>query len=393
MIATLEVDRTLLRTPVRGKQTWTPETIGQAIRALRIQRIALHTSSMRNDRTMSTALVIKGAIGELKTAQSLHRFARAQFGSWSLALLSAGIKPKYVRGRPFMWTKRSIGQIIAALHKEGISLNETDIMKDKSPKTTNIIREVSGRTLQGRSLHPVAKKYFGSWAKAALFSGVNAKSCCDPYWEATLSMPEILKIIQMLKQRKFPLNYAALVNRPKYKNVEFINRRPLRTRSLVRRAEKKFGSWDNAIKAAGIDPLYVRLKSMPNISNFPLLETHAETIMIDGEMRQVVYLGEAPTSPEAALSEMETGRNLGKALAASSKEDPKFTKRIVNEILKISAFDSQQDLAKKVATALKYSVSEEDVFSVLARLSNHFSRLERSGPKRLPAFATAKQLA
>jgi hypothetical protein len=161
----------------------------------------------------------------LRNDRRLHAAALRIFGQWDLAMQACGINPSRVR-RHRRWNRQRVIERIAELACLGRPLNVRAIQISES------------------TLASAADRYFDSWTDALAAAGVNPSR-----W--TLRVPtwtpkRVARTIQQMHRDGTPLNHAAV-----------------RRNSLSRAAVKLFGSWDAALREAGIDPETVRVYRSP----------------------------------------------------------------------------------------------------------------------------------
>jgi len=144
---------------------------------------------------------------------SLYQAARRIYGSWQEALLAAGIAPE--RAMPSeKWPPQKILNTIRHLAKCKRPVN---------------IAKISKRYC---GLVPAARRVFGSWPKALAAAGVDpVKFCCSAPWSRERVVEAILTRV--------------LRNEP-------LGSRTTEPRALVDAAQKIFGTWAAAKKAAGV---------------------------------------------------------------------------------------------------------------------------------------------
>lgn len=158
--------------------------------------------------------------------EKLTGAARRLFGSWSKALEAAGFDPekeKATRERKHRWSEQLVLQRIKELHNSG---------EDLSPHN---VQKIDG------SLVASARNYFGSWEKAIQAAGYDYEEIRKTKeWT-----PE--KIVERLRQLH---SRGAQIND---RNIYAYDQ------SLYGAISTHFGSWENAIRAAGFDPDEIRL--------------------------------------------------------------------------------------------------------------------------------------
>lgn len=255
----LEVAGLSLQEVRKDQAFWTKDLIIKAMLALHEEGIPLQCAILIRDRSSVTSEIIHKSIGHAVPGSALYSAAHKKFGSLTIALKRAGIGPHEVRGDLKYWRKEHIQDSILALHKKGIPLNVAKIEKDRTLETTKIINEASGLNTTGFRLYRAAAKKFGSWDKAILASGLDPALIrrTDSSWTKIL----IVKAIQVLHKEGIPLNRTSLENDQHGSATQILREltgKNVDARRLLCISKKRFGSWDNALKAAGLDPLEIR---------------------------------------------------------------------------------------------------------------------------------------
>jgi hypothetical protein len=141
------------------------------------------------------------------------------FGSWKRAVESAGIEYGQVR-RYNLWTKENIIQTIQSLNSQGADLSFRAMM-------------MSGYASMVYAA--IRANYFGSWKDALEAAGLSPQ---DIYRYRIWDNETIINEIKMLHSRGHDLSS---------KNMDMTHN------SLIATARRRFGSWEAALKAAGID--------------------------------------------------------------------------------------------------------------------------------------------
>ncbi|MBN1360324.1 MAG: hypothetical protein JW993_07025 [Sedimentisphaerales bacterium] len=161
----------------------------------------------------------------LRDDRRLHAAALRIFGQWDHAMQACGITPSRVRCHR-RWSRQRVIERIAELASLGRPLNVRAI-------------QVSEATLAS-----AADRYFDSWADALAAAGVDPSLWMlrVPTW----TPQRVVQAIQRLQRDGTRLNHAALARN-----------------SLSQAAVKIFGSWDAALREAGIDPETVRVYRKP----------------------------------------------------------------------------------------------------------------------------------
>ena len=149
--------------------------------------------------------------------------ARALLGSWSEALLSAGIQP--ARYGPSPWVNASKDDIVRELRRREHAGEPLRISK-------------VGHEKWGKALGSRATFHFGSWHEALLAAGVAPAPVRWGYW-ATASAEDVLAEIRRRQQAGESLKQRIIA-------------RESRGGGLLARAKELFGSWAGALTAAGL---------------------------------------------------------------------------------------------------------------------------------------------
>jgi len=160
---------------------------------------------------------------------SLHRAAVRRFGSWRAALMAAEVNPDRVRRRR-CWTDVAIVERIRQLAQRGSDLSWTAIVH--SPDRALAAAAV-------RSCH------FGSWQAALREAGVG-----DPSLVRRVARWDTDSVVATIRRRRaesLPLNAKAVEKE---------------LPSLFAAARRRFGGWNEALRAAGVDPETVVLRKV-----------------------------------------------------------------------------------------------------------------------------------
>jgi len=163
--------------------------------------------------------------------QEDHRLQRAAlrlFGQWDTALQATGIDPTRVR-RARKWDWMAVVRRIQQLARQGKPLNSAAVQRSEAP------------------LVAAAFRYFPSWNDALLAAGM------DPdRWRkqpAAWTRDRVVRTILGIQARGGKLNSAAVV--------------ASKDATVIGPAVRLYGSWDKALRAAGMDPNKVRRYRKP----------------------------------------------------------------------------------------------------------------------------------
>lgn len=185
---------------------WTQEKIIETILRLHEEGVDLSPTGIR------------------KTHSALFSSARSKshFGSWRAAVTAAGLDYSKVKRGEQVWSPELIIEGVRKAYEAGEDLLSVEF-KNRNKKLYSAA---------------CAKRYFGSWRKTLTAAGLDYEHMrAAHFW----SKPKIIAKIRELHQQGEPLNWS---------NISKI------CPGLYRAARRKenFGSWRNALKAAGFDP-------------------------------------------------------------------------------------------------------------------------------------------
>lgn len=153
-------------------------------------------------------------VGHPGISQPLYQAASRIFGSWRNALQAAGISPNR-RNRVDKWTPAKILLVIRKLSQR------------RRPLRKKELEERFG------SMVSAARRFFGSWPKAILASGV------DPV--------KLQRIVPWTRERVLEVVLTrTLRNQP-------VAARSMEPHSIVEAGRRFFGSWLATLEAAGLD--------------------------------------------------------------------------------------------------------------------------------------------
>lgn len=202
-----------------------------------------------------------------KEDKPLFRAAVRNFGNWQNALRAAGLNPKPRR----RWTEERVVQELLAWHRQPWSANvrrddpalagaasrmfgsiekafETLGLEPKHNRWTDrrVIETIQNYYVQGRSidingcgdkkLFAAAKRRFGTWAKAVAAAGLSAKYS-PPAPVRAWTKQDVLDAITKWHEDGRPISNVCKQDQ-----------------GLYSAAKKHFGTWRQAVMAAGLQP-------------------------------------------------------------------------------------------------------------------------------------------
>ncbi len=254
-----------------SRRKWTKEKIIDTVKELHAAGHSLSTRRMAE----------LGYSGMVTTA-----YKEEFFGSWRDAIRAAGLDPKEVCKRKRKWTKERIVQEIRRLHRQGEDLSHSaakrnhqylvvvavdermfgtwreaieaatldyeEISKHRFWSNSRIIDAIRGLHDSGEDLsHEAAKNNYG-----ALVSAASSKRYFGS-WKAAIEAAGIdyadIRKINRWTEEKIIDTIRSL--HAEGKSVNNSNMRRMGYRGMMEAAsrESNFGSWANAVKAAGLD--------------------------------------------------------------------------------------------------------------------------------------------
>ena len=187
-----------------------------------------------------------------KSDQALGRASRLFFGTWDAALTAAGVAPESVRK-----------------HQRGYLTPAAAIAAIQQRRAARLPLHFKGVAIDEHGDHRLAQaavRYFRTWDAALWAAGI------DPA-EVRLASPSV--------KSRFPTKQALAgeIQRLHAAGVPLQGGRLGETQQAFHRyARRLFGSWDAALRAAGIDPAEIRLTSPSVKSRFPTKQAVAAEI-------------------------------------------------------------------------------------------------------------------
>ncbi len=187
---------------VSGRRVWTKERVIRRIRELERQGVAMNARSV------------------VKVDGGLVQVARRFCGSWDGALIAAGFDAKHIRRQPRPWTKSTLIQAIQAHAASG--------------------GRVTRNGIRPKSIGKAADRLFGSFDAALVAAGVADQRELHPQWSRTKVQAAICSRMQAGE----PVNCVAVIKADRH---------------LYDAARRCHGGWNQALRAAGVDPDSVRI--------------------------------------------------------------------------------------------------------------------------------------
>jgi hypothetical protein len=198
----------------------------------------------------------------LRQDRRLHGDILRTFGRWDRALQAAGIDPGRVR-RQRRWSQLAVIQRIRERMERGLPVNQGAICKDEPVLTS------------------AGERYFACWDDALTAAGLDPTQVRRRGLEWTRE--SLVTAIRGLRDQGAPLNHGAVVRGP-----------------LSHAALHLFGSWDAALRAAGLNPDQIREKRRPYTREDVvtelrrrrmLAEAKGDLVTLPGPIRQAARRG------------------------------------------------------------------------------------------------------
>jgi len=238
------------------RRKWSQERIIEEIRRLQAEGHSLSTRSMAE----------LGYSGMVTTS-----YKPEYFGSWRKAIVAAGFDPKEVCRRKRKWTRERILEEIRRLYKQGEDLSHS----------------AAKRNHQYLVVVAIDDRFFGSWRNAIEAAGIDYQEVSKhEYW----SRERIIERIRELHAAGEPLSHEAA----KRNHGALVS---------AASSPRYFGSWGEAIKAAGLD--YDGIRRINRWTKAKIIsairELHAQGKAVNNSsMRRMGYRGmmEAASRPE-----------------------------------------------------------------------------------------------
>jgi len=161
----------------------------------------------------------------LRQDRGLYNAICRTFRTWDDAIRSAGIDPARAR-RQRRWSRRAVVNRILELAAEGRPLNAGAVQRYEATLTN------------------AATRWFPTWGDALKAAGIDPVRWYRrvPKW----TPQRIIETIQSIHASGSPVSHAAL-----------------KRNSVTQAASLLFGSWDDALRAAGLDPDQIRIHRKP----------------------------------------------------------------------------------------------------------------------------------
>jgi len=247
---------------IRGAR-WSVENVIAALEGMSAAGIPLNSRYVIDDPDGRVAAYLKENKLPGNSPSSFFTTAQRLFDNWDNALRSAGLDPARIRLSTPFWTEPRMIGAISDLNKAGIPLNVVSILRDHAADVRSYLVSKKWPVTSPGALIHAADRLFGGWSEALLAAELdpNQIRIQAPQWKA----PQITKMIQDLKTRGLPLNFKSLSEDTDGKiAAAFLELGTSASpAAFAMAAVAKFGSWDEALRQAGLDPIEVRKYAPP----------------------------------------------------------------------------------------------------------------------------------
>lgn len=157
------------------------------------------------------------------------------------------------------WTEKLVLGCIRALHRNARPLNQKAISKDNSIETREILLEVTGRETNGLGVYLAAIKRCGGWDTALRDAGIAPRLIRTDLYVQRPHL--IVDGIRALHRAGVPL-YTNSIHKNRSERTRQILKKELGIESngtrIFQAAWRRYGSWNTALREAGIDPESVK---------------------------------------------------------------------------------------------------------------------------------------
>lgn len=232
---------------------WNPALVSKLMLEMNRAKMPLSVRSLKLQGGMTPDPLLSRAARGPVSKKELHEMACRYYGTWGRAL-GAATKRRGAEAYNRFWNHALIIKCIKKLHQNEHPLTVKSIWRDRSRRTTNLIREVIGRRTSGTSLHEAGRRFFCSWDRALEAAGIDLLTIKErPLW----TKEKILIAILLLNKNGIPLNPGFLQKDYSQKTFQVLASRFKKGSSgssLYGAGVRIFGSWSVALEKAGLDP-------------------------------------------------------------------------------------------------------------------------------------------
>lgn len=351
---------------IRQVVDWTKIKINTAIIHLKDNDIPLNIGSIKGGQSEKAADMLEFVLGQRTAMDNLYHAAVRHYGSWDQALSANGIDPETVRPKRGFWTPLMITSAIHHLYEAGIPLNSSAIGVDDSEESKRVLEHVTGRPITGRAVYSSASKHFDSWDAALSASGLDPTEIRKTVDWTKL---KLTTAIHYLHERGIPLNVGSISQDRSEKTTQILKEvigRATTGQALYSTAiyHQKFGSWDNALRTSGLNPVDVR-KHYWKQTRFVSVPHQEEVVSKGEDMILQRLIGKQPITPdrEAEINELYT--LLAQVIENLPKEHRDLAELLIGEVMGSPEALTIADLADLLSTRMHSEIGEEKINEVM----------------------------
>lgn len=351
----------------RDRKFWTREKMIEAIKKLDENDICLDCYTIQFDKSKKAADVVSSVVGRKSTGASLYSAVAASFGSWTRVVKAVRMNPESIGVSPKFWPKRTVIRSIKHLHKAGVALNQSSIMKDESEQTKQLIAKATSVPVSGNILYSTAIKRFDSWDMALAEASLNPALIRRRGQSVKSSGQDFTKILNTISQAGKPIYSSGVLKSSKdIKLVTYDHfKRVISGNSVIAYGRKTFSHWEDALRAAGFNPYDIVLRSRYGWTLSTIPHQVERLDLGNGLVGKVALIGEAPKNPEQILDQKESSLFLEGAMQSFSRRDRNILEEVFDTILQIDNFRNRDDLIKVIGERMGNKISEIKIKNLL----------------------------
>ncbi|MEZ4749046.1 MAG: hypothetical protein R3B54_00045 [Bdellovibrionota bacterium] len=383
-----------LSTTGRARVSLPEDKMRDALQALAENHVALSELDLVTDETETTQAVLASSVGRRLTGGQLYHALRSHYTeSWENILvknelnlsrvkkdilasgrfgpsLTVHRKKSITRTAATQLSRDEIIKAITALHALEIPIYASAIKTDNSEKTRSTLEEVLQINLSGRRLHQSIKPAFETWDEALAAAGINTRQLPMP---GRWNKAKVTAALEILSNNNVGLSASemmALKDTAVLGLIEPIFGKSLKSgSSLYSGAVTQFGSWDNALRSANIEPGSVK-KKFARRANLSMLPYQTEGTGSDEDFRYQRYIGTPPEAPDRGLEVNAFHDLVDEALKGIEDEKEREVARaLIESILASPESVEPEFMAEVISAELGREVTPEEVQASLQKLA------------------------
>ncbi|MBX3021903.1 MAG: hypothetical protein KF799_09530 [Bdellovibrionales bacterium] len=358
---------------LRRRFPLSPEQIVNGIRALHAKGIALSASAMnlRTDDEPTRAL-LREACGVSVNSRSIYQRAKRQFGSWNQALKVAGIERVEVVQydvHNFRSRENTLAKL-RFLSQEIRDLRISNLIRQKLLVRLLLFSKF-GEIDSARGLYNASIKEFGTWGEALAVAGVRRQDIPRREPKITWNQELIRSVLYELSHQKLNLDRPSFLSHESRVQILMENMigHPVRARTIYRAALIHFGSWRQALDAAGVESHRPR-RDRPTSDIVLIPHIVYWERRSDGTPQRIVEHGEPPPTPEDILG---LAQIQGLVRGTVDKLTPRFrqlAQALLSYLDENDGLLAKEDVLKFANEISEFPFTWEDVQGVLTEMAD-----------------------